>query len=176
MSSIPPGQRMFPEGLKACQSHLLNHSSPSKVFHCNQFLSFEMSPDFFLYFLKRNKRQKASTHTHVLQESWHFLLWATYRDPKDLLRGIINRNLFQWKLFLFISLQKQKKIIGPGDPWGFKRARWWMKLEGVDTRSEMVNIQKFLQRSSGSSPLIPPFLFDLPWYHGCKLSTKLPWH
>lgn len=51
-----------------------------------------------------------------------------------------------------------------------------MKLEGVDTRSEMVNIQKFLQRNSNSVPLIPPGLFDLEWYHGCKLSAKPPWH
>lgn len=46
MSLIPPGQGMFPEGLKARQSHLLNHSSPSKVFRCNQFLSLEMSQFF----------------------------------------------------------------------------------------------------------------------------------
>lgn len=51
-----------------------------------------------------------------------------------------------------------------------------MKLEGVDTRSEMVSIQKCLQRSRSSSPAIPPFLFDLPWYRGCKLSARLPWH
>lgn len=64
----------------------------------------------------------------------------------------------------------------PGDPSGFRRIYWWVKLEGVDTRSEMVNIQKFLQRNSNSFPLILPCLFDLKWYHGYKLSAELPWH
>lgn len=55
-------QMMFPEGLKAYQCYFLNHGSPTKVFNCIQFPSFEMSPDF-PYFLKRNKKPTASTHT-----------------------------------------------------------------------------------------------------------------
>lgn len=49
-SPVPPGQRVFPEGLKASPSRLPNHGSSSEVFNCNQFLSFEMLPDF-PYFL-----------------------------------------------------------------------------------------------------------------------------
>lgn len=48
-----------------------------------------------------------------------------------------------------------------------------MKLEGVDTRSEMVNIQKLLQRNSNSFPLIPPCPFDLEWYRDCKCKASL---
>lgn len=121
MSPVPPAQRVFPEGLRVYQPHLLNCGLSSKAVNCNQiffffgnrFFSFEIWFDFSLL-SKRNKKQKASAHTHIFQESWRFSLWAIYRDPKDLLRGIINWNLFQWKLFPFISLQKQKKIMGQG--------------------------------------------------------------
>ena len=64
MSPVPPAQRVFPEGLRLYQSHLPNHGSSSKIFNCNQFLSFEIWFDFSLL-PKRNKKQKGSIHTHI---------------------------------------------------------------------------------------------------------------
>lgn len=169
MNLIPSGQGMFPEGfIFWIMAHPRKHLTAINFWVLKCHLIFLASP--------KEIRNEQCVHTCMFQESRPLWLWATYRDPKDLLRGIINWNLFQWKLFPFISLQKQKKIIGQGNPWGFKRAYWWMTLEGVDTQSEMVNIQKALQRNSNSLPLTPSCLFDLELNKGCKLSAKLPWH
>lgn len=97
---------------------------------------------------------------YIFQKRWCVWLQATYHDPKDWLRGIINWNVFQRELFPFISLQRQKDIIGQGihaisrestDEWSWK---------GL-TRGRMVQIQIFLQRNSNSS--INPVLSLWSW-------------
>lgn len=169
MNPIPFGQRIFSESMRAYQSHRPNHGSSSQIPIIS--INYWVLKWCLTFTFQRETRNKKQVYAHVFQETWSFWLWATYHDPKDLLRGIINWNLFQWMLFPVISLQKQKKIIGQGIH-KVARVYWWMKLERLDTRSEMVNIQKFLQRNSNSILLIPPCLFDLQWCSDCRSGTK----
>lgn len=97
---------------KACPSHLPSHGSSSKMSNCNQLLTF-----FFkhcLIFLPLSKERPVQVCAYIFQERWCAWLQATYHDPKDWLRGIINWKAFQWESFPFISLQEQKEIIGQG--------------------------------------------------------------
>lgn len=72
MSPVPPAQRVFPEGLRVYQPHLLNCRLSSKAVNCNQFFFFLAigfsvlkSGLIFPYFLNETRNKKrARTHTY----------------------------------------------------------------------------------------------------------------
>lgn len=79
MSPIFSGQSMLPEGLKAYHAHLANHRSFSKVFNCNQLLSFKMLSDFPK---KKQKTECKRTHTYFRR------VGAPYCEPLIMIQKI----------------------------------------------------------------------------------------
>lgn len=148
MNPTPFGWKMFPEGLRHVRLIFQIMAHPQICLTAINYWLFKKK--HCLIFLPLSKERPVQVCAYIFQERWCAWLQATYHDPKDWLRGIINWKAFQWESFPFISLQEQKEITGQGihemsresiDEWS------WKEL----TRGRMVQIQIFLQRNSNSS-------------------------